>query len=162
MGIHHDERLVGQLPDRLMQVIITDHGINDTGPFLTDDHIAGCLMGFIQEEDSGQYFFYEQFFSFHGDLPFLSFYVCKESFPKAIFLAALYTEKRYLSRVLNRRDVRSVERHYNGEAWNATKEGNEMSVSILKKATKEIAWQRTDGNNVQGSSFTQKIVLHIG
>ncbi len=52
--------------------------------------------------------------------------------------------------------------HYNGEAWDATKEGNEMSVSILKKATKEIAWQRTDGNNVQGSSFTQKIILHIG
>lgn len=37
-----------------------------------------------------------------------------------------------------------------------------MSVSILKKATKEIAWQRTDGNNVQGASFTQKIVLHFG
>ncbi|MER2056669.1 MAG: hypothetical protein ABTB30_15400, partial [Clostridia bacterium] len=97
-----------------------------------------------------QYFFYEQFFSFHGDLHFLSFYVCKD--PK-IQIVIEYSEAD---------EQIHMTVHYNGEAWDATKEGNEMSVSILKKATKEIIWQRTDGNNVQGSLFTQKIVLHIG
>jgi polar amino acid transport system ATP-binding protein len=37
--------------------------------------------------------------------------------------------------------------HYNGEAWDATKEGHEMSLSILQKAAKEITWQRAGGSN---------------
>ena len=37
--------------------------------------------------------------------------------------------------------------HYNGEAWDATKKGNEISLDLLKNATREMTWQWTDGSN---------------
>ncbi len=40
--------------------------------------------------------------------------------------------------------------YYNGEAWDATTEGEEMSLSILKNAARKMTWQWTDeGNQVK-------------
>ena len=68
MGIHDRQRLVRDFSDCLTKIIVPVHGIDHAGSFISDDQIACCLMGFIHQENTGQYLFDEQFLFFHVSL----------------------------------------------------------------------------------------------